>query len=754
MLIRRLGATTKKDGSYLLLAGTVAGVLGFNALAFAHVAAPEDGTTTAHATTATATSVDTPATPDAQAAAGTTPASETGNRDRAKATALEEVVVTARKRKELVQNVPMSISVLTGERLKRDGDDNFRDIGTAFPGVSFNDSNGQGGEFSIRGLTSTGSGSDTSIGLYVDGVYIGSEAAMSQRLFDLSNIQVLRGPQGTLFGRNTVAGAINIVTRKPEPVFGGSVNATVGNYGLRQAGATLNLPIVSDRLMARISVVDRKRDGYLKNTAKPGDSGNNEDGQSARLHVLAKPTDTLQLLFSADRSRDHTCDNMFKVVGGALYDGNTDPDVSAWDGPCRDHSDVKGYSLQADQQLGDLIFTSITAYRDRTSNFLTDRDFTALPILTTGLDLDDRHFTQEFRLTSPGGQSFNWVVGTFFFNRHDFQNTILDLGPGFLGPGNSNLVQAIAYSTDKSYAGYASGEWVMSEKFKLDLGLRYTNESKAVDYVQTATLPIPGFSPVAPFHKSISGGEWSPTLTATYALNPQANIYARVARGHKSGGFNAGPSSNPDQVVFQPETLTSYETGYKTKLLDDRLEFDGDIYYLDYKNIQQSNQNGAGFYISNAASARSYGAETQAALHLGDNAIVNASLGYVDAKYEVFGNKSGNALPRAPKWTGALNLDLSWNAGGSGSLFVIPEVAYRGANYVDSANTPLFVQRGHTEINLRVGYESYSGWSITAWTRNATDQRYTLGGFAVAPILYAISSSPPRTYGVDFQWTF
>src|SRR6185437_12162022 len=209
--------------------------------------------------------------------------------------------------------------------------------------------------------------------------------------------------------------------------------------------------------------------------------------------------------------------------------------------------------------------------------------------------------------------------------------------------------------------------------------------------------PIPGFSPVAPFHKSISGGEWSPTLTATYALNPQANIYARVARGHKSGGFNAGPSSNPDQVVFQPETLTSYETGYKTKLLDDRLEFDGDIYYL----------------------------------------------GYVDAKYEVFGNKSGNALPRAPKWTGALNLDLSWNAGGSGSLFVIPEVAYRGANYVNSANTPLFVQRGHTEINLRVGYESYSGWSITAWTRNATDQRYTLGGFAVAPILYAISSSPP-----------
>lgn len=670
-----------------------------------------------------------------------------------RATRVDDVIVTARKRAEDSLTVPMSVSAFSGERLERTGAANLRDIGGLAPGVSFNDSNGGAAEFSIRGLTSAGSGSDTSIGLYVDEVFVGDEAATSQRLFDLENIQVLRGPQGTLFGRNTVAGALNVVTRKPDGEFGGSVEATVGDHGLRQIGAALNLPLEEDRLAARITIVSRERDGYLRNAANPGERGNNEDGVSARAHLLARPTDSLTLLASLDGSRDRVCDNMFSLVGGSLFSGQTDPDQSAWDGPCRRSLDVLGGSLRADQALGQLTFTSITAYRERESDFLTDRDFTGLPVLATGLATDESQWTQEFRLASPGGGRTNWVVGGFYFKRNLHQDTVLELGPGFLGAGLTNLVHALADSETESYAAFGSVDHALTPRLRAELGLRYTWETKAIDYVQTATLPIPGFGVVAPFHKETDGGQWSPTLTLTYALDDQSSAYARVARGFKSGGFNTGASSNPAQVQFEPETLWNYEIGYKARLFDSRLRLETSAFYIDYTDIQQSDQDGAGFYISNAASARSYGVEGQAALYLADNALLNASIGYVDARYDSFGAKSGNALPRAPEWTAAVSLDLSRDMGG-GSVFLIPEAVYRSGNYVDSANTELFRQPAHTLLNLHLGFESAAGWTITAWGRNLSDERVTLGGFAVAPVLYARTVSPPRTFGVDLRWDY
>lgn len=666
---------------------------------------------------------------------------------------LEEVVVTARKRAELAQDVPMSISAIGGERLERIGAENLRDIGGAFPGVSFNDSNSGVGEFSIRGLTSAGSGSDTSIGMYIDEVFVGDEAAVSQRLIDIDSLQVLRGPQGTLFGRNSVAGAINVVTRKPESKFGAAAEATFGDHGLLQFGGVLNVPL-SERAAVRINYVDRHRDGYLKNLANPGEYGNDEDGQSLRLHLQMDPTDTLKLLFSVDGSRDRTCDNMFTLVGGALYTGNTDPDVSAWDGACGRATDVKGASFRADQTLGDLNFTSITAYRERETTFLTDRDFTAAPILETGLDTNESQFTQEFRLASPGDERLNWVAGLFYYQRQYSQNTILDLGPGFLGPGRRNTVNALADTDAESYAAFGSADYRVSDRLTVELGLRYTYETKRVNYKQTATLPIPGFGIVAPFEKNVDGGQWSPTVTVSYDIAPGAIVYGRIARGFKSGGFNAGPSSDPAKIEFKPENLMSYELGYKARLLDGRLLFDGDVFYMDYKDIQQSDQDGAGFFISNGATARSYGLEAQAQWRLANGVVLNAGLGYVDARYEDFGARSGNDLPRAPRWTGSIGLDLSHDLGGLGSVFLIPEIAYRDANYVDASNTELFRQKANTLVNLRAGFKSNQNWSVALWGRNLTDERFTLGGFAVAPIIYAHTPSPPRTFGVDLRWEY
>lgn len=667
-------------------------------------------------------------------------------------TTLQEVVVTARKRSEDAKDVPMSISVLSAEQLGRLGISNNRDLGALFAGVSFNDSNSSNSEFSIRGLTSAGSGSDTSVGLYVDDVFTGDESSMSQRLFDVQSFQILRGPQGTLFGRNTVAGAINIVTRKPDPEFGGQVDATFGNYDLRQYSVAINVPVIDDRLLTRFAYVDRSRQGYLRNLAQAGVLGNDEDGHSARLHVLGRPSDTLDLLLSADDSRDSTCDNMFRLVGGALYAGNTNPDQSSWDGPCLSRRHIQGISLRADQKLGDSTLTVISAYRSRKTEFLTDRDFTALPILSTGLDTDERQMTEEIRLSGTVTDRLKWIAGAFYFHRGYFQDTILQLGPGFLGHGLTDTVHALADLHTKSLAGFGSAEYRISPHWIAETGLRYTWESKNLAYVQTATLPVPGFSAVPAFAEKVSGGEWSPTVTLTFKAAESMSIYARIARGFKSGGFNAGPSSDPDRIKFAPEFLTSYEVGYKADL--NRYRLDVSLYYLDYRDIQQSSQDGAGFYISNAAKARSYGAESQFSARVANGVLINASAGFVNARYTSFGANSGHWLPRAPRFTGALSVEIAHPLGDVGKLLLLPEIAYRSENYVDAANTALFRQPSHGDINLRAGFESVRGWNVTAWVRNMSDQRYTLGGFAVAPVLYAVTTSPPRTFGVDVGWKF
>ena len=665
----------------------------------------------------------------------------------------ELIVVTARRRVEALQDVPMAVSVLGGEELERRGAANLRDIGGAFAGVSFNDSNSSGGEFSIRGLNSAGSGSDSSIGVYIDEVFVGAEQAAGQRLLDIESFQLLRGPQGTLFGRNTVAGAVNIVTRKPENGFGGDLSATVGNYDLRQYGVVVNVPIVEDRLLTRFSYVTREREGYLANDASPGESGNNEDGETWRAQILARPTESLDVLLSLDSIKDNGCENMFRLVGGAIFTGVTDPDRSAWDGPCESDREAGGVSLRVDQRFDTMAFSSISAFRERDTSFLTDRDFTVRPILSSGLNSDEDIFSQEFRLASTGDRALDWAAGLYYFQRGFTQETILDLGPGFLGPGRRNIVTATAQTETQSWAAYASAEYRITDAWRAELGLRYTHETKDLEYVQTATFPIPGFGVVAPFEDQTDGGEWSPTFTLSYHLNDDAMLYGRLARGYKSSGFNTAVSSNPSRIAFDPEFVNSYELGYRAAYLDGRVRVDGSVFHLDYESIQVADQDGAGFYIGNAASARSFGAELQLNARLNSFVDLSAGAGYVDAQYEEYGARSGNAMPRAPRWTGSLALDMHAPAT-DGELFVAPEIFYRSENFVDSANTALFAQPAHTLVNLRAGYRHNDGWSISAWGRNLTDERVNLGGFAVAPLLFAVTTSPPPTYGVDLRWEF
>jgi iron complex outermembrane receptor protein len=668
---------------------------------------------------------------------------------------IDEVVVTARKRNEQIQDVPMSVSAVGAQDLEEGGYTMLKDIGFLFPNVSFNDSNGSGASLSIRGLESDAFGGDASVGLYLDEVYVGSEGTLGQRIVDIERIEVLRGPQGTLFGRNTVAGAINVTSVKPsaEPEF--KLDATYGSYDLVSLRAVASGPLASDRLFGRITAAHRTRDGQLENRLG-GPAGNDQDGQSARAQVLFVPADSLELLLSLDASRDRTFDNLFDITGANAL--GRDPDgydrVSEWSPRGFNDRDIWGASVRATYTVDDLTVTSISALRSTKGGFLSDRDFTSIPILETGSKSNDDSFSQELRLSTSHEKGTNWVLGLYYFGLDDDRETDVHILEGFLGPGLRDDVVTKAHTQTWSAAIFGNLDFALSDTTNLELGARYTHDQRDLSYEQTAALPIPGFLPVPLFTDSVSNGELTPTATLRYKASENFMTYVRYARGYKSAGFNSGPSANPDQLVYKPEFVDSAEIGFKSDLLNQRLRLNLTAFYLEYKDIQLSELDFSGGFVSNAAEATSKGAELEIKIAPTAGLQLAAGIGYTDASFKKFLDRTGNRLPRAPKWTASFVGEYQWALTSGVDAFARGEAAYRSENFIDTSNSSIFEQPSHTVVNARFGIQSSNGrWQVAAWGRNLTNEDYLLSGFSL-PFANYITIAEPRSYGVDVSFHY
>jgi iron complex outermembrane receptor protein len=375
-------------------------------------------------------------------------------------------------------------------------------------------------------------------------------------------------------------------------------------------------------------------------------------------------------------------------------------------------------------------------------------------MLTIGLDTDDQQFSQEFRATSTGNDRLKWIAGVFLFDRSWLTTSTLGFGPAYLGFGRSTSVRARSDIHTFNAAGYGSAEYFLTPELSAEVGLRYSFERKKLNYQQTVGLPLPQFLPVPLLRRSIDGDDFAPSAGLTYRWSPDFRTYVRVARGFKGGGFNAGPSSNPASIEFQPEYMNTYEVGFKSELFDHRLQLNAAAFYLEYKDIQQSQQSSAGFFITNGASARSYGGEVSAVLRAADDLLLTANAGYTDAKYREFGLLSGNRLPRAPRWTAHAGADWTFLRAGWGQAYLRPDVSFRSRSFFDNENTALLAQERHVVLDLRVGIDSSSNWSAGIWGRNLTDRRYSVGSFSLLPFAYYVTPAAPRTFGVDFSVRF
>ncbi|MES2496466.1 MAG: TonB-dependent receptor [Pseudomonadota bacterium] len=657
------------------------------------------------------------------------------------AVGLGDIVVTAQKREEKLQDVPIAISAIGAKYLQSRDINSIDQIGTIAPNVKIEraPTNKTVSQIAMRGSVTVNPSVlfEPAVGLYVDGVYIAKAQGSIFDVADLERVEVLRGPQGTLYGRNTLAGAINLVTRKPSGEFGGSVEASYGNYNMRRVKGKLDLPafgIFSVKLSGQM----QKRDGFIDIVpnpypqaflARPNSVKDTSDLDSRSLfaQVRARPTDSLTIDYAYDYSRYRQRPDFAQLYGfnrnglpqdifdpaspgypfaGAffpldLYARDTRQSTVSLDADLLyERLRTQGHSLTVDWDLGAAQLKSISAYRKMRFGDALDLDGTPLPVGATQRDTRYHSFSQELQLTGDLADGrLKYVVGGYYFK--DKGET---LGPQSFFAGATTF-QADYGQHTKALAAYAQADFDLTDRVVLSGGIRYNHERKDVSRLLVSG---PG-SPAAVTILDIAYGDvpdavynsFSPAASVRFDLTEAVNIYARYARGFKSGGFNgettelAAPTpACPTGAIelcepYRPEKVDSYEVGLKSRLLDNRLLFNVAAFWDEHRDIQLSAFRGTGalsLSVLNAASSRIRGIELEFTAQPSPAFNVSGSFALLDAKYKRFIDagvdvSNNRAFPHAPRYTASISTDWKVAEGDWGRFNLLSDLSFVDAYF-------------------------------------------------------------------------
>ncbi|MBW2368408.1 MAG: TonB-dependent receptor [Deltaproteobacteria bacterium] len=707
---------------------------------------------------------------------------------------LEEVVVTAQKREENLQDVPISITAISEGRLEQLGAREIADVQNFAPNVDFgNTLTNDNPSIRIRGIRTSASniGFEAGFGVYVDGVYMGRNSALNQTLADVALMEVLRGPQGTLFGKNTTVGAFNITTRRPSEDLELNVQVEAGNYNLKRARGHISGPIVADKLFGKITLFKDLWDGFYENLNPGTHDAVDEDQIGGRGELRYTPTDDLDIALRFDHAYsdryaipwniDDTDPHLFPhpifgVVLPVNFPGNNPGTISQDD--TSEERTIEGTSLTMDYGFGDgYSLTSISALRGLEVQIQGDMDSTAYDILGIDLISEYTQLTQELRITSPAGRKLEYVAGLYFYSQDakSIADTIA-LGVVFpFGPWptvNSATIRINTEVDTKSAAVFLDGRYALTDRFKLLFGARYTQEEKDLKMKQQGVFMF--FPDIATFTDSRSDQEISPTVGLSFSASDNVTMYGRVARGFKSGGWNSSmigysvllPSGAPDvaKMSFNPEFMTSYEVGMKSELFDHRLRLNTAMFYTDYEDMQLRIYRGIeGEITANAGEARSMGFELEIDAMPTNNLRITAGLGYADAEYtkldlddSVPGNQNGQRMP-GPKWS--TNLNLTYTIPMSfGEIIGGVDYSYKTKSF-GSANDPEETEFGSSElINARLSMNIFDSWQIAAWGKNLMDKENVIariGDYNLELVrMDVVNYGAPRTFGLTVTYNY
>lgn len=708
---------------------------------------------------------------------------------------LEEIVVTARRVQENLQTTPVSVTAVTADMLDRRGIDNIRDLGNKIANLSM--ITGQGGgsqnQISIRGVGQSDFilTSDQSVGLYMDGVYVSRSLGAALDLVDIERLEVLRGPQGTLFGRNTTAGAVQVVSALPSDTVSGAVEAATGRFDRADIKGSINLPLVEGKLRSRFSAASLNQDGPGRRLFD-GTDGADHEILAGRASVQAIISEKIDAVVTVDGTRKRgngglerlvTIDpndpnlafyNSFLILQGLPpADGRfitDDPNDSFAGSRNVDDYDIFGISGTLNWDLGSVALKSITAYRDMEVASGYDFDATPYPLAEQELNLDQRQFSQELQASGRlANDRLKWIAGFYYFHEKAsdtqvvpfYQPVVATPDGGFMRvPGGFTFTSFISQTT-RSYAGYGQATYSLTDRLSLTAGVRYTKEKKKL------LSWISGFFVRPPGTVRESWSDVSPRFGLEYQVSDEVFAYVSASRGYRSGGFNGRNTTPLPPQSYEPETIWAYEFGLKSELFDRRVRANGAVFYYDYRDFQGltlDSFQGIVIKTGNIAKVAIAGAEFELEARPVEPLQLSASIGYThhDIKKVEPGAeitiRPDTRLVNAPKWTAtlaasytapsiagwtpSLHADVNWK---SSVEFFLP-------NFPDEGQDGYAVANGH--ISVLSPDESFA---VQAFVNNIGNKHYRLFAENGTPLGVPATTAvfaPPREWGVRLKYRF
>ena len=738
---------------------------------------------------------------------------------------LEEIIVTARKLEESLQSTPISITALTGDALKARNLDSLTELGAYAPNVQMNVGGGGSGGGNNAQIYMRGVGqidflftTDPGVGVYVDGVYHPRSLGTNVDLLDVERVEILRGPQGTLFGKNTIGGAISLISQKPNQDREFEAEITAGSFDRRDFRIAWNTPL-TDELAARLSFSSKNRDGYAKvrdfDTREVIDHQGDVDTLAGRLALRWNASDVTQIDFSIDFAKEREQSSpttlvQFEAMNGLapLWNGlvgfpsnspMTTEFISAGrssfgNGPNRNKLDAWGTALHIQHEFDDISVKSITAYRVNDGSFGRDGDGSPNSYVHTNQDQEGDYWTQELQISGTAmGDRLHWLGGVFYMDENGVDDNdvrlasglfqaleglpaaIICLGPGGTPPcagGAGNPVNA-ALDLDfdihneidiQSFAVFGYATFDLSDKLSFSLGVRYTEEEK--DYTLNH-LRVNSGVPIVPLTTvSEKWDEFSPKVSLDYQFNKDVLAYVSISRGFKSGGFNGRPTVASEVESYDPEFVTTYEVGAKAEFADNRVRLNGAFFFNDYEDIQITSVSADDtgnliLVVDNAAKADVYGFELELLASLSEGFSLSAGLGYIHARYKDVGTATeiikSSRFVKTPKWSGNIGLQYEFAAGINGNIRLRTDLSFTGKVYHDPQNTESIAQGSLALLSAQVVYEqTEQEWEVVLGMTNLTDKKYIVAGLqALASFGTAEATyATPRQFAISFRKWF